>query len=91
MLLLTYRVGHPPFGSRSFHTTLALRSLSEAESLAMAGRVLGSEQFPEELQTMPMDKAGVPLFIEELTKTFSISGSCGGKTVATAWSKGSPT
>ena len=71
MLLLTYRVGYtPPFGSRSFHTTLALRSLSEAESLAMAGRVLGSEQFPEELQTVLMDKAeGVPLFIEELTKT----------------------
>jgi class 3 adenylate cyclase/tetratricopeptide (TPR) repeat protein len=71
MLLLTYRVGYtPPFGSRSFHTTLTLRSLSEADSLAMAGRVLGSEQFPEELRTALMAKAeGVPLFIEEVTKT----------------------
>jgi class 3 adenylate cyclase/tetratricopeptide (TPR) repeat protein len=71
MLLLTYRVGYtPPFGSRSFHTTLTLRNLSEAESLAMAGRVLGSEQFPEELKTALMAKAeGVPLFIEEVTKT----------------------
>jgi class 3 adenylate cyclase/tetratricopeptide (TPR) repeat protein len=71
MLLLTYRVGYtPPFGSRSFHTTLTLRSLSEAESLAMAGRILGSEQFPEELKTALMTKAeGVPLFIEEVTKT----------------------
>jgi class 3 adenylate cyclase len=71
MLLLTYRVGYtPPFGSRSFHTTLTLRNLSEAESLAMAGRVLGSERFPEELKTALMAKAeGVPLFIEEVTKT----------------------
>jgi class 3 adenylate cyclase/tetratricopeptide (TPR) repeat protein len=71
MLLLTYRVGYtPPFGSRSFHTTLTLHSLSEAESLAMAGRVLGSVQFPEELQAALIAKAeGVPLFIEEVTKT----------------------
>jgi class 3 adenylate cyclase/tetratricopeptide (TPR) repeat protein len=71
MLLLTYRVGYtPPFGSRSFHTTLTLRNLSEVESLAMAGRVLRSEQFPEELRTTLMTKAeGVPLFIEEVTKT----------------------
>jgi tetratricopeptide (TPR) repeat protein len=71
LLLVTYRVGYtPPFGSRSFHTTLTLRSLSEAESLAMAGRVLGSAQFPAELHTALMAKAeGVPLFIEEVTKT----------------------
>jgi class 3 adenylate cyclase/tetratricopeptide (TPR) repeat protein len=71
MLLLTYRVGYtPPFGSRSFHTTLTLHSLSEAESLAMAGRVLGSEPFPDELRAALMAKAeGVPLFIEEVTKT----------------------
>jgi predicted ATPase/class 3 adenylate cyclase len=71
MLLVTYRVGYTPrFGTRSFHTTLTLRSLSEADSRAMAGRVLGSEQFPEELTTALMAKAeGVPLFIEEVTKT----------------------
>jgi class 3 adenylate cyclase/tetratricopeptide (TPR) repeat protein len=66
MLLSTYRVGYTPhYGSRSFQ-----RSLSEAESLAMAGHVLGSEQFPEELKAALMTKAeGVPLFIEEVTKT----------------------
>jgi class 3 adenylate cyclase/tetratricopeptide (TPR) repeat protein len=71
LLLLTYRVGYtPPFGSRSFHTTLTLHSLSEAESLGMAGSVLGSEQFPEELKAILIAKAeGVPLFIEEVTKT----------------------
>ena len=36
----------------------------------MAGQVLGTAQFPAELQTALMAKAeGVPLFIEEVTKT----------------------
>src|SRR5262249_49610263 len=71
LLLVTYRLGYtPPFGSRSFSTTLTLHSFSEAETLVMAGQVLGTAQFPVELQTALMDKAeGVPLFIEEVTKT----------------------
>jgi len=71
LLLVTYRIGYtPPFGNRSFYTTLTLHSFSEAETLAMAGYVLGIAQFPAELQTALMAKAeGVPLFIEEVTKT----------------------
>jgi len=71
LLLVTYRIGYtPPFGSRSFYTTLTLHSFSEAETLAMAGHVLGIAQCPAELQTALMAKAeGVPLFIEEVTKT----------------------
>jgi tetratricopeptide (TPR) repeat protein len=71
LLLVTYRIGYtPPFGSRSFSTTLTLHSFSEAETLAMAGHVLGTAQCPAALQTALMDKAeGVPLFIEEVTKT----------------------
>src|SRR5499427_7206311 len=71
LLLVTYRIGYaPPFGSRSFYTTLTLHGFSEAETLAMAGHVLGIAQFPAELQTALMAKAeGVPLFIEEVTKT----------------------
>jgi class 3 adenylate cyclase len=71
LLLITYRIGYtPPFGSRSFYTTLTLHSFSEAETLAMAGHVLGTAQFPVELQTALMAKAeGVPLFIEEVTRT----------------------
>jgi class 3 adenylate cyclase/tetratricopeptide (TPR) repeat protein len=71
MLILTHRVGYtPPFGSRSFYTTLALHTLSEAEALAMAGRVLGVEALPDQLKAALMQKAeGVPLFIEEVTKT----------------------
>jgi class 3 adenylate cyclase/tetratricopeptide (TPR) repeat protein len=71
LLLVTYRIGYtPPFGSRSFYTILTLHSFSEAETLAMASHVLGMAQFPVELQTALMEKAeGVPLFIEEVTKT----------------------
>ena len=71
LLLVTYRIGYtPPFGSRSFATTLTLHSFSETETLAMASQVLGTAQFPPALQTALMDKAeGVPLFIEEVTKT----------------------
>jgi predicted ATPase len=68
---MTYRIGYtPPFGSRSFYTTLTLHSFSDAETLAMAGHVLGTAQFPVDLRTTLMTKAeGVPLFIEEVTKT----------------------
>ena len=71
MLLLTYRVGYaPPLGSRSFHTTLTLHSLSEAETVTMAGHVLGTEWFPPELKAALLEKAeGVPLFVEEVAKT----------------------
>jgi class 3 adenylate cyclase/tetratricopeptide (TPR) repeat protein len=71
MILLTYRVGYnPPFGSRSFYTALALHTLSEAEALDMARQVLGTDQFPVELKAALLDKAeGVPLFVEEVTKT----------------------
>jgi tetratricopeptide (TPR) repeat protein len=71
LLLVTYRIGYtPPFGSRSFYTTLTLHSFSEAETLVMAGQVLGTARFPAELQSALMAKAeGVPLFIEEVTRT----------------------
>jgi tetratricopeptide (TPR) repeat protein len=71
MIVMTYRLGYsPPFGSRSFYTTLTLHTLSEAETMAMASRVLGTDQFPAELKAALMDKAeGVPLFVEEVTKT----------------------
>src|SRR5262249_41646748 len=71
MLVLTHRVGYaPPFGTRTFQTTLNLQSLSEGDVVAMAGRVLGSDALPAELRKALMEKAeGVPLFVEEVTKT----------------------
>jgi tetratricopeptide (TPR) repeat protein len=71
LLLLTYRIGYTlPFGSRSFHTTLTLQGLSEADTLTIASHVLGTTHFPEALKTGLIEKAeGVPLFVEEVTKT----------------------
>src|SRR5262245_44303504 len=71
LLLLTYRVGYtPPFGSRAFHTTVTLQSLSEADTVAMASRILGTAHFPGELEAVLVDKTeGVPLFVEEMVKT----------------------
>lgn len=71
LLVLTCRVGYqPPFVPRSYFTTVTLRSLTEKEAAQMAGRVLGSDEFPPQLRKALMEKAeGVPLFIEEVTKT----------------------
>jgi len=71
MMILTHRIGQThPFPSRSFHTTLNLHHLSGAQALEMATRVLGATDFPEELKTALEQKAeGVPLFVEEMTKS----------------------
>ena len=71
VLVLTYRIGYvPPFGSRSYYTTLTLHALSRDDALAMAGSVLGSADFPHELGEALMTKAeGVPLYVEEVAKT----------------------
>jgi predicted ATPase/class 3 adenylate cyclase len=71
MLILTHRLGQShPFPSRSFHTTLNLHHLSAAQALEMATRVLGVVDFPEELKAVLELKAeGVPLFVEEMTKS----------------------
>src|SRR5208337_3507787 len=71
MMILTHRIGHThSFPSRSFHTTLNLRHLSGAQALEMATRMLGAPDFPEELKATLEQKAeGVPLFVEEMTKS----------------------
>jgi class 3 adenylate cyclase/tetratricopeptide (TPR) repeat protein len=72
LVVATHRLGYsPPFGTRSFQTRITLSPLSEAEALTMAGRMLGVERFPADVTRALLDKAeGVPLFIEEVTKTF---------------------
>jgi class 3 adenylate cyclase/tetratricopeptide (TPR) repeat protein len=71
LLVLTHRIGYtPPFGSRSFYTTLTLHALSDDDALAMAGGVLGSSDFPRELaEALTARAEGVPLYVEEVAKT----------------------
>src|SRR5437867_1421209 len=72
LIVATHRLGYsPPFGTRSFQTRITLSPLSEAEALSMAGGMLGVDRFPADVTRALLDKAeGVPLFIEEVTKTF---------------------
>jgi class 3 adenylate cyclase/tetratricopeptide (TPR) repeat protein len=71
MLILTHRLEYAPrFGTKGSHDTINLRHLTDEQTLEMASRFLGSELFPEELRSALMQKAeGVPLFVEEVTKT----------------------
>jgi class 3 adenylate cyclase/tetratricopeptide (TPR) repeat protein len=71
MLILTYRVGYaPPFGSRSYYSTINLTTLGDNETLAVARSVLGTADLPREVLDALRQKAeGVPLFIEEVAKT----------------------
>ncbi len=71
LLIVTHRLGYtPPIAARSFVSTLALRNLGSEEALAVASRVLGSDELPDELKRVVLGKAeGVPLFVEELTHT----------------------
>ena len=76
LLVLTYRPGYRPgFGSQSFHTALALSTLTGEESLSVAGGLLGAADLPASLQTLVLDKAdGNPFFIEELVRSLEEVG-----------------
>jgi class 3 adenylate cyclase/tetratricopeptide (TPR) repeat protein len=69
--ILTYRTGYVhPFGERSYHTRLALNTLSTVHSVEMAQRMLATERLPEELQALIVRKAeGNPFFVEEVVKS----------------------
>jgi len=71
LVLVTARPGYrAPFGGRSFHTVLALSTLSSAESVRIAGSVVGVDELPPELQAFVADKAeGNPFFVEELMRS----------------------
>ena len=68
LLIVTYRPGYsPPFGDHTFHTRLALTTLSRADSVRMSRDLLGADQLPPELEELIVSKAeGNPFFVEEL-------------------------
>ena len=71
VLLLTYRPEFdPPWRDRTHITGLTLNRLGRRESLAMISKVAGGKAMPEEIVDEIAAKTdGVPLFVEELTKT----------------------
>jgi class 3 adenylate cyclase/tetratricopeptide (TPR) repeat protein len=74
--ILTYRPGYVhPFGERTYHTRIALDTLSTADSVAIAKAVLATEYFPQELNTLIVRKAeGNPFFVEEIVKSLQEVG-----------------
>jgi class 3 adenylate cyclase/tetratricopeptide (TPR) repeat protein len=69
--ILTYRPGYKqPFGERSFHTRIALPTLSSEDSVQMTRAVLGAATIPGELEALIVRKAeGNPFFVEEVVKS----------------------
>ena len=66
---------HPPWGSRAHITPMSLPRLSPPEVQTMVARLTGEKPLPVELlQQLLANTDGVPLFIEELTKTVLESG-----------------
>ena len=71
LLVITYRPGYSPaFGDHTFHTRLALTTLSSADSVRMSRDLLGADQLPPELEALIVSKAeGNPFFVEELVRS----------------------
>jgi class 3 adenylate cyclase len=71
LLLITFRPEfQPPWAGQARVTTLALNRLGEREAAALVDTVTGGKSLPIEILSRILDHAdGIPLFIEELTKT----------------------
>ena len=70
-LIFTYR---PEFvhtwGSRSYHSQVTLNKLSNRESLAMLGHILGTQNIDRSLEEFILSKTeGIPFFIEAFIKS----------------------
>jgi class 3 adenylate cyclase/tetratricopeptide (TPR) repeat protein len=70
-LLFTYR---PDFvhtwGAKSYHNQITLGRLSNRESIAMVGHLLGTEEIDGDLEELILEKTeGVPFFIEEFLRS----------------------
>ncbi|MET1081767.1 MAG: adenylate/guanylate cyclase domain-containing protein, partial [Burkholderiales bacterium] len=75
LVIITSRVaaGHSWLGQHV--SSLHLKRLDRRQSANMVGRILGVEKLPAEVIKQIVAKTdGVPLFIEELTKTLATSG-----------------
>src|SRR4029450_13177140 len=76
LCLLTYRTGYVhPFGERTYHTRIALTTLSTPDSVHMAQALLATDSLPAALQTLIAQRAeGNPFFVEELVKALQDIG-----------------
>ena len=71
LMVITYRPEfEPPWTGQSQVTSLTLSRLGRRETTALIGRVAGGKALPAEILNSVVERTdGIPLFIEELTKT----------------------
>jgi len=76
LLILTYRTGYnPPLDDRTFHSRIALDTLSTEHSLQIANATLGADDLSAEVRDLIVSKAeGNPFFVEEVSKSLRESG-----------------
>ncbi|MEO6743495.1 MAG: adenylate/guanylate cyclase domain-containing protein, partial [Caldimonas sp.] len=76
LILVTCRPEYvPSWGSPAHLTRLALNRLGQKQSMALVGAVTGGKALPPEVLAEIIRKTdGIPLFVEELTKTVVQSG-----------------
>ena len=76
LLLLTYRPGYThPFGERTYHSRIALNTLSQKDSVEIAKAMLAAGSLPEDLITLIVHKAeGNPFYVEEVVKSLQELG-----------------
>jgi predicted ATPase len=70
LLVITFRPEfQPPWGGRSYVTSLALNRLGERDGEALVQTLAGNSALDAEIVAEIVERAdGVPLFVEELTK-----------------------
>ena len=76
LVIITFRPEFsPPWTGYSHITSLTLTRLSRSQAIMMVDRVTGGKPLPEEVRDQIIEKTdGVPLFVEELTRTVIETG-----------------
>jgi class 3 adenylate cyclase/tetratricopeptide (TPR) repeat protein len=60
----------PPWGGKTYHSSLMLQRLSIRESLEMAAQLLGTGDLEKSLEELLLEKTeGIPFFLEEFLKS----------------------
>lgn len=76
LVVVTHRPEfNPPWQMQPHITALQLNRFSRQQAVDLVGRVTGGRRLPPEVMQLILDKTdGVPLFVEELTKTLVETG-----------------
>jgi class 3 adenylate cyclase len=76
LLVVTFRLEfQPPWTGQPRVTMLALNRLDQRERIALAKQIAGGEALPDDVVAQIAERTdGVPLFVEELTKSVLVSG-----------------